>query len=163
MPLLGPRLRIERRRTAKTHRSALARLDEATACRRPSGGCPKVGLSVSRAEIRYLQVPAADVGASASFYERALGWTARTRGDGSTAFDDTTAELSGEWLLDRQPAGDTGVLVYIRVDDVDASVETITEAGGEIVLPRTDEGEGLRTRRSETRPEKVLGVFQEGG
>jgi predicted enzyme related to lactoylglutathione lyase len=118
---------------------------------------------VSRAEIRYLQVPAADVGASASFYERALGWTARTRGDGSTAFDDTTAELSGEWVLDRQPAGDAGVLVYIRVDDVDASVETITEAGGEIVLPRTDEGEGLAYATFRDLAGNVLGVFQEGG
>src|SRR5262245_25030289 len=47
-----------------------------------------------------------------------------------------------EWVLDRQLSGDAGVLVYIRVDDVDASLETISEAGGEIVLPRTDEGEG---------------------
>jgi predicted enzyme related to lactoylglutathione lyase len=118
---------------------------------------------VSRAEIRYLQFPAVDVGASASFYERALGWTVRTRGDGSTAFDDTTAELSGEWVLDRQPAGDAGVLVYIRVDDVDASVETITEAGGEIVLPRTDEGEGLAYATFRDPAGNVLGVFQEGG
>lgn len=118
---------------------------------------------MSRAEIRYLQVPAADVGASASFYERALGWTVRTRGDGSTAFDDTTAELSGEWVLDRQPAGDAGVLVYIRVDDVDASLETITEEGGEIVLPRTDEGEGLAYATFRDPAGNVLGVFQEGG
>jgi predicted enzyme related to lactoylglutathione lyase len=128
-----------------------------------SAACSKVGLSVSRAEIRYLQVPAADVGASASFYERALGWTVRTRGDGSTAFDDTTAELSGEWVLDRQPAGDAGVLVYIRVDDVDASLETITEEGGEIVLPRTDEGEGLAYATFRDPAGNVLGVFQEGG
>jgi hypothetical protein len=56
-----------------------------------------------------------DVDASAGFYERALGWTIRTRGDGSTAFDDTTSEVSGEWVLDRQPAGDAGVLVYVVI------------------------------------------------
>jgi uncharacterized protein len=80
---------------------------------------------VPRGEIRYLQIPTADVDASAGFYERALGWTIRTRGDGSTAFDDTTAEVSGEWVLDRQPAGDAGVLVYVRVDDVEAILQKI--------------------------------------
>jgi hypothetical protein len=39
---------------------------------------------VTRAEIRYLQIPTDDVDASAGLYERALGWTIRTRGDGST-------------------------------------------------------------------------------
>ena len=51
---------------------------------------------VSRAEVRYLQIPTADVGASAGFYEHALGWTIRTRSDGSIAFDDTSGEVSGE-------------------------------------------------------------------
>jgi predicted enzyme related to lactoylglutathione lyase len=74
---------------------------------------------VPRGEIRYLQIPTVDVDASASFYERALGWTIRTRADGSTAFDDTTAEVSGEWVLDRQPAGDSGVLVYARAERSD--------------------------------------------
>ena len=68
-----------------------------------------------------------------------------------------------EWVLDRQPSGDAGVLVYIRVDDVDASLEAITEAGGEIVLPRTDEGEGLAYATFRDPAGNVLGVFQEGG
>jgi len=44
---------------------------------------------VPRGEIRYLQIPTVDVDSSAGFYQRALGWTIRRRGDGSTAFDDT--------------------------------------------------------------------------
>jgi hypothetical protein len=60
--------------------------------------------------------------------------------------DSDEAVVSGEWVLDRQPAGDAGVLVFIRVDDVDASLEKIVEAGGEIVLPRTHEGEGPSVR-----------------
>jgi uncharacterized protein len=126
-------------------------------------GLSRVGPLVPRAEIRYLQIPAADVSASDSFYEFALGWTSRTRSDGSKAFDDTTAQVSGEWVLDRQPAGDAGVLVFIRVDDVDASLEKIVEAGGEIVLPRTHEGEGLAYATFRDPAGNVLGVFQEGG
>jgi uncharacterized protein len=108
-------------------------------------------------------MPTADVGASAGFYERALGWTVRTRGDGSTAFDDTAAQVSGEWVLDRRPAGDTGVLVYVRVDDVDTSLNKIVEAGGEIILPRTQEGEGLVYATFRDPAGNVLGVFEDAG
>jgi uncharacterized protein len=118
---------------------------------------------MARAEIRYLQIPTDDVAASARFYERALGWMIRTRSDGSTAFDDTTAEVSGEWVLDRQAAGDTGVLVHVRVDDVEASLGKITEAGGEIVVPRTRQGEGIAYATFRDPAGNVLGVFQELG
>jgi predicted enzyme related to lactoylglutathione lyase len=114
-------------------------------------------------EIRYLQIPTVDVDASAGFYERALGWTIRTRGDGSTAFDDTTSEVSGEWVLDRQPAGDAGVLVYVRVDDVNAILQKIAEAGGEIIVPPTPQGEGMAYATFLDPAGNVLGIFEETG
>jgi uncharacterized protein len=118
---------------------------------------------VARGEIRYLQIPTDDVDASAGFYERALGWTIRTRADGSTAFDDTTAEVSGEWVLDRQPAGDVGMLVYVRVDDVEAILQEIAETGGEIIVPPTPQGEGMAYATFRDPAGNVLGIFQEGG
>jgi uncharacterized protein len=122
----------------------------------------RVGFVVPRGEIRYLQIPTADVDASAAFYDRALGWTIRTRGDGSTAFDDTAAEVSGEWVLDRQPAGDAGVLVYVRVDDVEAILQKIAEAGGEIIVPPTSQGETMAYATFRDPAGNVLGVFEEG-
>ena len=118
---------------------------------------------MARAEIRYLQIPAADVDATAGFYERALGWTIRRRDDGSTAFDDTAAVVSGEWVLDRQPAGDAGVLVHIKVDDVEATLEKIVEAGGEVVVPRTPQGDDIAYATFRDPAGNVLGIFQEGG
>jgi hypothetical protein len=50
--------------------------------RRSSARPSRVGRVLTRAEIRYLQIPTDDVDASAGFYELALGWTIRTRGDG---------------------------------------------------------------------------------
>lgn len=123
----------------------------------------RVRLVVSRAEVRYLQIPTADVGASAGFYERALGWTIRTRSDGSTAFDDTSGEVSGEWVLDRQPTENAGVLVYVRVDDVETSLKKVVEAGGEIIVPRTPQGEGIAFATFRDPAGNVLGVFQEHG
>jgi len=55
-------------------------------------------------EICYIQMPASDIARSADFYKRVFGWNIRQRGDGHTAFDDTTGEVSGSWVLRRPPA-----------------------------------------------------------
>ena len=49
----------------------------------------------------YIEIPAADVAASAEFYQRAFGWKIRRRGAGAVAFDDTAGEVT--WF--RDPAG----------------------------------------------------------
>jgi predicted enzyme related to lactoylglutathione lyase len=116
-----------------------------------------------RGEVRYLQIPAVDVDASARFYEQVLGWAKRVRGDGSVAFDDTTGHVSGEWVLDRQPTGDAGVLVHVRVEDVAAALALIVEAGGEVVVPRTSQGENIAYATFRDPAGNVLGIFQEGG
>ena len=64
-------------------------------------------------KICYLEIPATDIAHSADFYGRAFGWHIRQRGDGSTAFDDTTGEVSGAWVLGRPPASEPGLLVYV--------------------------------------------------
>jgi predicted enzyme related to lactoylglutathione lyase len=118
---------------------------------------------MSLAEIRYLQVPATDPAASARFYERALGWGIRTRPDGSTAFDDSTGHVSGELTPEREAAGDTGVLVYVRVESVEAALAAITDAGGETALPVTLEGERLAFATFRDPAGNVLGIFEERG
>jgi len=61
-------------------------------------------------KICYLEVPATDVQSSAAFYESVFGWRMRTRGDGATAFDDSTGEVSGAFVLGRPPVGINGRL-----------------------------------------------------
>jgi hypothetical protein len=51
------------------------------------------------------------------------------------AFDDTTGQVSGSWVLNRPPASQPGLLVYIMVDSVAATIDTIVANGGEIVQP----------------------------
>ena len=64
-----------------------------------------------------------DIERSATFYRAVFGWTMRTRGDGSTAFDDGVGEVSGTWVTGRPPQGEPGLLVYIMVDSVVAAIE----------------------------------------
>ena len=89
--------------------------------------------SLANGKICYVEMPASDIARSAEFYQRVFGWNVRKRGDGSTAFDDTTGEVSGSWVLGRPPASKAGLLFYIMVDSVVATLEKIVANGGELV------------------------------
>ena len=88
--------------------------------------------TLANGKVCYIEIPATDVHRSADFYEKVFGWRIRRRSDGHTAFDDTTGEVSGAWVRGR-PATDPGLLVYIMVDSVAATVGAVIAHGGEIV------------------------------
>lgn len=86
-------------------------------------------------KICYIEIPATDITQSADFYQRAFGWHIRTRGDGSTAFDDTVGGVSGTWVLGRPPDTEPGILVYIMAASAEKAAEAVIASGGEIVKP----------------------------
>ena len=86
-------------------------------------------------KICYVEIPATDIARSAAFYKAVFGWNIRQRGDGNTAFDDTTGEVSGAWVLRRPPATKPGLLFYVMVDSVEAAVRAVVANGGTIVQP----------------------------
>lgn len=113
-------------------------------------------------KICYLEIPASDVSRSADFYQRAFGWHVRRRGDGSTAFDDTTGEVSGTWVPGRRPAPESGLIVYIMAANAGKAAEAVTAAGGEIVQPVDPNApEAYFTFRDPAG--NVLGVYQQPG
>ena len=59
--------------------------------------------TLANGKVCYVEIPATDIDRSAAFYEAVFGWRLRTRGDGHTAFDDTTDEVSGTWVTGRPP------------------------------------------------------------
>jgi uncharacterized protein len=110
-------------------------------------------------KICYIEMPASDAQTSANFYQRAFGWTIRTRGDGAIAFDDTTGEVSGAFVLGRTPMA-PGLMVYIMVDSVADATEKVKANGGEIVQPiGGDPGE--ITARFRDPGGNVIGLYQE--
>ena len=86
-------------------------------------------------KICYIEMPTTDAARSADFYHKVFGWNIRQRGDGSIAFDDAVNEVSGTWINGRPPQGNPGLMVYIMVDDAEATVAAIVANGGEIVQP----------------------------
>ena len=89
--------------------------------------------TLANGKISYLEIPAIDIQRSADFYAKVFGWKIKKRGDGSTAFDDPTGEVSGTWVVGRPPATDPGLLIYIRVDNVAQTIDVILREGGDIV------------------------------
>jgi len=111
-------------------------------------------------KICYVEIPATDVEASAAFYEAVFGWRLRKRGDGATAFDDTIGEVSGTWVTGRPPASDPGLLLYVMVDDAEATVEAIVAHGGEVVQPIGGDAPEI-TARFRDPGGNVIGIYQE--
>ena len=111
-------------------------------------------------KICYVEMPANDIAASRKFYEKVFGWKTRTRGDGSLAFDDAVGQVSGTWVNGRPPSGSPGLLVYLMVDDIEASIRLIEANGGEIVQPVGMDAPEI-TARFRDPGGNVLGLYQQ--
>jgi len=55
---------------------------------------------LANGKICYIEFPTTDT-ALGEFLSASFGWKVRKRGNGSTAFDDTTGEVCGTWVLGR--------------------------------------------------------------
>jgi len=116
--------------------------------------------TLANGKICYIEIPTTDIARSAEFYKRVFGWTIRKRNNGSTAFDDTTGQVSGSWVLRRQPASEPGLLIYVMVDSVAETIESITASGGEIVQPVGADAPEI-TARFRDPGGNVIGLYQE--
>ena len=116
--------------------------------------------TLGNGKICYIQIPATDIARSADFYKQVFGWNIRQRGDGATAFDDGVGEVSGEWVLERPPAIEPGLLVYIMVDSVAVALDLILANGGEVVQPLGADAPEI-TARFRDPGGNVIGIYQE--
>ena len=117
---------------------------------------------ITNGKVCYVEIPAIDVRRSAEFYEKVFGWRIRQRGDGSIAFDDTTGQVSGTWVLGRPPATSPGLLIYIMVDSVAAMIDAVIAHGGELVQPIGADAPEI-TARFRDLAGNVIGLYQQPG
>lgn len=117
---------------------------------------------MANGKICYIEMPTTDIARSAEFYKSVFGWTTRQRGDGHTAFDDATGQVSGSWIVGRPPAAAPGLMVYIMVDDAAKTLDSIVAHGGEIVQPIGADAPEI-TARFRDPGGNVLGLYQPRG
>ncbi len=113
-------------------------------------------------KVCYIEIPAVDVQRSADFYAKVFGWRVRQRSDGHLAFDDTTGEVSGTWVVGRPASSVPGLLFYIMVDSVAATVDAVVARGGELVQPIGVDAPEV-TARFRDLAGNVIGLYQEPG
>lgn len=111
-------------------------------------------------KICYLEIPTTNLDRSVRFYQAVFGWSVRKRGDGSTAFDDGVGEVSGAWVTGRPSSATPGLLLYVMVDSITTTIETIRGHGGRIVQPLGVDAPELTARFAD--PDgNVLGLYQQ--
>jgi predicted enzyme related to lactoylglutathione lyase len=111
-------------------------------------------------KICYIEIPASDIARSADFYREVFGWQTRQRGDGQIAFDDAVGQVSGTWVRGRPPAAEPGLLVYVMVDSVAATLDAIVAHGGQIVQPIGADAPEITARFSDPAG-NVIGLYQQ--
>lgn len=89
---------------------------------------------MTKTQIDYIELPAADFDAVQAFYQQAFGWTFTDYGAQYRAFED--GRLSGGFYHSdkHSSTGNGGALVVLITDDLEAKREQVIAAGGKIVL-----------------------------
>jgi predicted enzyme related to lactoylglutathione lyase len=107
-------------------------------------------------QVCYLQIPARDVMESAAFYEKVFGWKIERPYPSFEA-----PGLIGQWVGDRPPASEGGLLAWINVDRIDDTLASVRASGGEVVqLPTPDGPRWLSTIRDPGG--NLIGLAQHG-
>jgi predicted enzyme related to lactoylglutathione lyase/uncharacterized glyoxalase superfamily protein PhnB len=111
----------------------------------------------------YVEIPSVDVAESVSFYEKVFGWRIRNRESRRPSFDDASGHISGAWVAGRGAAREPGLIPYIWVDSLGATVAAIAAQGGEVVKsPDPDTPGGTSWIATFRDPAgNLLGLYQE--
>jgi predicted enzyme related to lactoylglutathione lyase len=86
-------------------------------------------------QLSYLQIPARNVQRSAEFYARVFGWHIEHPHPGFDA-----PGLIGQWVTDRPPARDAGMLPWLHVDSMEDAMKLVRAHGGEVLEHPTPDG-----------------------
>jgi predicted enzyme related to lactoylglutathione lyase len=89
-----------------------------------------------------------------------FGWNVRARGNGQLAFDDGVGQVSGTWVLNRNPMTEVGLLIYIMVDSVAATLKKVTANGGRVVQPIGADAPEITARFTDPAG-NIFGLYQQ--
>ena len=91
--------------------------------------------SFNEGMVDYIELPASDFDAVEAFYASVFGWSFVDWGEEYRAFNDGRLD-GGFYKSDVSSSSDVGAaLVIFRTADLDATLASVTQAGGVIVKP----------------------------
>ena len=118
--------------------------------------------TLTNGKICYVEIPAIEISRSVEFYKAVFGWNVRRRSDGRPAFDDSVGQVSGTWVTGREPSREPGLLLYVMVDSVAATIDAVTANGGELVQPIGADAPEI-TARFRDPAGNIIGLYQQPG
>ena len=110
--------------------------------------------------ITYVHIPASDVHQAAEFYRDCFGWTINDLESERPSFDDASGNVSGAWITDHSAATEPGLLPYIYVAEIEATVARISAHGGAMITHPYPEGK-LTVATFRDPAGNVLGVWHD--
>ena len=100
-------------------------------------------------KVCYLEIPALDIQQSSKFYQAVFGWNIREDDEGNISFDDTVGQVSGMWVIDREPTLKPGILISIMVYSISETLKIIEKNNGKVVQSPDDNSSELTARFSD--------------
>jgi uncharacterized protein len=91
--------------------------------------------------LAYIQIPALDVNESAAFYQEIFGWRIRGGSPAHLSFTDAGGGIIGAFITDAMISTEPGVVFYVYVHGLDATLERMVAAGSKVVMPPYLEGD----------------------
>ncbi len=96
--------------------------------------------------VAMFEVVSDDPARAVRFYSELFGWNAGPSVDGYTLLDTDAGDGAiGGGIGPSYADGDTGVKIYVKVDDLDAAIRRAEQLGGAAVVPPTELPEGYGT------------------
>lgn len=108
-------------------------------------------MAINHGEPVWMDVSPDDIDASATFYRELLGWEFEDRGEEYGGYNIITRDgqpvggamssLMGPDGPTEEPQHPTFWTIYLKVDDLDATLEAVAEHGGSVAVPAMDVGD----------------------
>jgi uncharacterized protein len=109
--------------------------------------------------LAYIQIPALDVNESAAFYKEMFGWQIRGGSPAHLSFTDAGGDIIGAFVTDALISTEPGVIFYVYVHGLDATLEKMVAGGSKVVSPPYLEGD-VRVATLIDPAGNVIGIWQ---
>ena len=96
--------------------------------------------------ICYVEIPAPSIEETTNFYKEAFNWEVKPGNFNEHnywLFDSGDKSISGGFDSRKPVSQNAGVLLYIKVDDIDESLKHVKDAGGDVVKEKFEIHKGF--------------------